>query len=300
MAAAATIGAAADPAAALDPTTHSILTSLARRHARAVATARVGDHPFPRVLFVLNKMDVIPSAVHPELVRAMEAAVAAIFEPPPGAAAQGGAVPAAVPGVTATGADGDGAAAAQAEGGDGDDQADAGAPWAAAARERMATPPIVVRDAAAWAVISARTGAGVAALRARLAAAMPPGPFLYPADDLTDMPLRLLAAEVTREAATLQLRRELPYDISVATDAWTERPDGSARVEQVLYVARASQVGIVTGEGGGRIKAIGSAARAEMGRLWGRPVHLFLKVKVRGGWKDERREFVRWGLDYNA
>ena len=94
---------------------------------------------------------------------------------------------------------------------------------------------------------------GVAALRGRLAAAMPPGPFLYPADDLTDMPLRLLAAEVTREAAFLQLRRELPYDISVATDGWAERPDGSARVEQVVYVARASQVGIVTGDGGGRI-----------------------------------------------
>ncbi|GAB0493016.1 hypothetical protein MMPV_004288 [Pyropia vietnamensis] len=289
------IGAAADPAAALDPTTRSILTSLARRHARAVATARVGDHPFPRVLFVLNKMDVIPSAVHPELVSAMEAAVAAIFEPSPPAAATGadvGSAAAVGDGGTTAVADSNAAAittdtAALAGGDDGgeDNEADTAAP--AGVRERMVTPPIVVRDAASWAVISARTGAGVPALRSRLAAAMPLGPFLYPADDLTDMPLRLLAAEVTREAATLQLRREVPYDISVVTDDWKERPDGSVRVEQVLYVARTSQ-------------AIGSAARAEMGRLWGRPVHLFLKVKVRGGWKDERQEFARWGLDYNA
>jgi len=256
-------------------------------------------------------MDVIPSAVHGEVVDAMEAAVADIFEaggPPQGrdrvvdaleAAAE---TAAAAPAADAAAAADDAADDAHADDADGvgGDAAGGGGRVPRAERRRCPPPPIAVRDAAAWAIVSARTGAGVAALRGRLGAAMPPGPFLYPADDLTDMPLRLLAAEVTREAAFLQLRRELPYDISVATDGWAERPDGSARVEQVVYVARASQVGIVTGDGGGRIKAIGSAARAEMGRLWGRPVHLFLKVKVRGGWKDERREFARWGLDYNA
>jgi GTP-binding protein Era len=129
---------------------------------------------------------------------------------------------------------------------------------------------------------------------------MPEGPWLYPEDDLTDMPARLLAAEVTREHAYRQLRQELPYSLAVETEAWTEQPDGSAKIDQVIYVRKDSQRKIVIGAKGGQVKAIGAAARAELAKVLGRKIHLFLHVKVQENW-DERREFYKeWGLDYNA
>lgn len=149
-------------------------------------------------------------------------------------------------------------------------------------------------------MISALSGDGVADLRAHLARAVPEGPWLYPDDQLSDMPMRLLAAEITREQVFLQLHQELPYAITVETEAWEEQPDGSARVAQVIYVTRESQRAIVLGRGGQRIKAIGAAARKELMTLLDRPAHLFLHVKVRQGWADDPERYRDWGLDYNA
>lgn len=149
-------------------------------------------------------------------------------------------------------------------------------------------------------MISALSGDGVADLRAHLARAVPEGPWLYPDDQLSDMPMRLLAAEITREQVFLQLHQELPYAITVETEAWEEQPDGSARVAQVIYVTRESQRAIVLGRGGQRIKAIGAAARKELMTLLDRPAHLFLHVKVREGWADDPERYRDWGLDYNA
>ncbi len=149
-------------------------------------------------------------------------------------------------------------------------------------------------------MVSAENGDGVADLKRHLASRMPEGPWLYPEDDLTDMPARLLAAEVTREHAYRQLRQELPYSLAVETEAWTEQPDGSAKIDQVIYVRKDSQRKIVIGAKGGQVKAIGAAARAELAKVLGRKIHLFLHVKVQENW-DERREFYKeWGLDYNA
>lgn len=149
-------------------------------------------------------------------------------------------------------------------------------------------------------MISALSGDGVADLKAHLARAVPEGPWLYPDDQLSDMPMRLLAAEITREQVFLQLHQELPYAITVETEAWEEQPDGSARVAQVIYVTRESQRAIVLGRGGQRIKAIGAAARKELMTLLDRPAHLFLHVKVRESWADDPERYRDWGLDYNA
>ena len=149
-------------------------------------------------------------------------------------------------------------------------------------------------------MVSAENGDGVADLKRHLAGRMPEGPWLYPEDDLTDMPMRLLAAEVTREHAYRQLRQELPYSLAVETEAWTDQEDGSARIDQVIYVRKDSQRKIVIGAKGGQVKAIGAAARAELQTVLGRKVHLFLHVKVQENW-DERREFyAAWGLEYNV
>ncbi len=149
-------------------------------------------------------------------------------------------------------------------------------------------------------MVSAEKGDGVADLKRTLASRMPEGPWLYPEDDLTDMPARLLAAEVTREHAYRQLRQELPYSLAVETEAWTEQEDGSARIDQVIYVRKDSQRRIVIGAKGGQVKAIGAAARAELQKVLGRKIHLFLHVKVQENW-DERREFYKeWGLEYNV
>ncbi len=149
-------------------------------------------------------------------------------------------------------------------------------------------------------MISAETGDGVGDLLGRLAETAPPGPWMFPEDQISDMPSRLLAAEVTREKVFLQLHQELPYAITVETEGWQERDDGSVTVSQVIYVERPGQKGIVLGKGGRKIKAIGEASRHELEDLLGRRVHLKLFVKVRAGWGDDPERFRDWGLDFNA
>lgn len=129
---------------------------------------------------------------------------------------------------------------------------------------------------------------------------MPRGPWLYEDDDMTDMPARQLAAEVTREKAFMLLRQELPYEIAVDTTSYKERDDGSIRITQDILVGRDSQKRIVTGPGGGVVKEIGCRSRAELGDILGTTVHLMLTVKVRRHWKDEKWQYQQWGLDFNA
>jgi GTPase len=148
-------------------------------------------------------------------------------------------------------------------------------------------------------MISARTGDGVDDLERHLAAALPEGPWLFPEDQLSDMPERVIAAEVTREQVFLQLRDELPYGSTVETERWEDKNDGSARIEQVIFVQRPSQRAIVLGQGGQRIKAIGARARAELERMLERRVHLFLFVKVRENWVEDRERYTALGLDYD-
>ncbi|MEZ0280686.1 GTPase Era [Methyloceanibacter sp.] len=147
-------------------------------------------------------------------------------------------------------------------------------------------------------MISALTGDGVADLKAYLASAVPPGPWLYPEDQLTDASLRQTAAEITREKLFLRLHEELPYTLTVETTDWKELADGSIRIEQTIYVERESQRKIVLGAKGRTIKEIGLAARAEIGEIAGAPVHLFLFVKVRERWADDPERYREIGLDY--
>src|SRR4051794_1549515 len=149
-------------------------------------------------------------------------------------------------------------------------------------------------------MISALNGSGVEDLKRHLGAAMPPGPWLFPEDQLSDAPERWLAAEVTREQVFLQLHDELPYAASVETEAWEERRDGSVRIDQVIYVRRPSQRAIVLGDKGTWIKAIGARARGDLERLLDRRVHLFLFVKVRDNWIEDPERFAALGLDYNV
>jgi GTP-binding protein Era len=148
-------------------------------------------------------------------------------------------------------------------------------------------------------MISGRTGDGIGDLKRYLASAVPQGPWLFPEDHLSDMPERVIAAEVTREQVFLQLRDELPYGSTVETEQWDDKKDGSVRIEQVIFVQRPSQRAIVLGEGGRRIKAIGARARAELERLLDRRVHLFLFVKVRENWVEDRERYAALGLDYD-
>ncbi|MCG8441371.1 MAG: GTPase Era, partial [Caulobacterales bacterium] len=147
-------------------------------------------------------------------------------------------------------------------------------------------------------MISAETGSGVDDLAAALAGRMPEGPWLYPEDQIADLPERLLAAEITREKVFLRLHQELPYHATVETDAWSERKDGSVRIDQTLYVERDSQRKIALGKGGATIKAIGQAAREELERLLERRAHLFLHVKVRERWMDDRARYAALGLEF--
>jgi GTP-binding protein Era len=149
-------------------------------------------------------------------------------------------------------------------------------------------------------MISSLTGDGVEDLKKRLAADLPEGPWLYPADQLTDLPERLLAAEITRERLFLELRQELPYASAVETDRWQEQPDGSVRIDQTIHVERDSQKPIVLGKGGRQIKRIGELARAEMERFFARRIHLFLFVRVTEGWAEKREHFTAMGLDYES
>jgi GTP-binding protein Era len=145
-------------------------------------------------------------------------------------------------------------------------------------------------------MVSAATGDGLNGLADSLAQAVPEGPWLYPDDDLTDLPDRLLAAEIVREQIFRQTHEEVPYAATVETESWQERKDGSVRIEATIYVLRPGHKGILIGEGGARIKAIGARAREELAALLERKVHLFLNVKQRAGWDEERARLRAIGL----
>jgi GTP-binding protein Era len=147
-------------------------------------------------------------------------------------------------------------------------------------------------------MLSALTGDGVADLKAWLAARMPPGPWLYPADQMSDAPLRQLAAEITREKLFERLHQELPYHSTVETDQWKELRGGAVRIEQTIYVERESQRKIVLGKGGATIKAIGEAARCDIADIVENKVHLFLFVKVREGWGEDPERYRAMGLEF--
>lgn len=147
-------------------------------------------------------------------------------------------------------------------------------------------------------MISAERGHGVDDLRAWLAAELPEGPWYYPEDQIADLPMRMIAAEMTREKLTLRLHEELPYQLTVETEKWEDKPDGSTRIDQVVYVSRDGHKGIVLGNGGETIKAIGTAARAEISAFLDRKVHLFLQVKVRENWQEEAERYSEMGLDF--
>lgn len=147
-------------------------------------------------------------------------------------------------------------------------------------------------------LISAEKGHGVEDLRKWLADEVPAGPWLYPEDQIADLPMRMIAAEMTREKLTLRLHQELPYQLTVETESWEERKDGSARVDQVIYVSRDGHKGIVLGNKGETIKAISQASRAELTEFLGRKVHLFLQVKVREKWQEEAARYSEMGLDF--
>ena len=147
-------------------------------------------------------------------------------------------------------------------------------------------------------MISAERGHGVLDLRAWLGQELPEGPWLYPEDQIADLPLRMIAAEMTREKLTLRLHQELPYQLTVETESWEERPDGSARVDQVIYVVRDGHKGILLGNKGETIKAVSKAAREELEGFLERRVHLFCKVKVRQKWLEDAARYSEMGLDF--
>ncbi|WP_420586268.1 GTPase Era [Ruegeria sp.] len=147
-------------------------------------------------------------------------------------------------------------------------------------------------------MISAEKGHGVDDLRKWLAAELPEGPWLYPEDQIADLPLRMIAAEMTREKLTLRLHQELPYQLTVETENWEERKDGSAKIDQVIYVMRDGHKGIVLGKRGETIKAVSQAARAELEEFLDRKIHLFLQVKVRPNWLEESERYSEMGLDF--
>ena len=147
-------------------------------------------------------------------------------------------------------------------------------------------------------MISASQGDGVPDLKHALADVMPSGPWLYPDDDVSDATDRMIAAELTREQLVNQLHQELPYDTAIETETWEDRPDGSTAIRQQILVARESQKAIVIGKGGRRLKAIGAAAREQIAEHLGRPVHLFLHVKVNPRWDEDRSLYKEIGLDW--
>ena len=147
-------------------------------------------------------------------------------------------------------------------------------------------------------MVSALSGDGVDDLRRTLASLVPPGPFHYPEDQMSDAPMRHLAAEITREKIFRQLHQELPYRSTVETDSWTERKDKSVRIEQTIFVERESQRKIVLGKGGATIKSIGADARKELIEILGQPVHLFLFVKVRENWGEDPDRYREMGLEF--
>jgi len=148
-------------------------------------------------------------------------------------------------------------------------------------------------------MVSAEKGFGVKELRAYFAANMPKGPWLYPEDQIADVPMRMIAAETTREKLMLRLHQELPYFLTVETTGWEQKKDGSVRIEQVVYVIRERHKGIALGPKGQTIKAVSIAARTELKNLVGAEVHLFIQVKVRPKWENEAERFTEMGLDFS-
>jgi GTP-binding protein Era len=168
-------------------------------------------------------------------------------------------------------------------------------------REKLLVLAKAANDRLAFAgtfMVSALSGDGVDDLRRTLAEMAPPGPFHYPEDQMSDAPMRHLAAEITREKIFRQLHQELPYQSTVETDSWTERKDKSVRIEQTIFVERESQRKIVLGKGGATIKAIGAESRKEIAEIVGQPVHLFLFVKVRENWGDDPDRYREMGLEF--
>ncbi|MDB6454593.1 GTPase Era [Falsirhodobacter sp. 20TX0035] len=147
-------------------------------------------------------------------------------------------------------------------------------------------------------MISAEKGHGVDRLKQWLASQMPEGEWFYPEDQIADLPMRVIAAEITREKLTLRLHEELPYQLTVETEKWEDRPDGSTRIDQIVYVARDGHKGIVLGNKGETIKQVGQAARIDITEFIGRPAHLFLQVKVRPNWLEEPERYTEMGLDF--
>ncbi|MCK8783573.1 GTPase Era [Roseomonas sp. NAR14] len=154
-----------------------------------------------------------------------------------------------------------------------------------------------MRDFRETFMISAEKGRGLDRLKAALAAMVPPGPWLFPEDELSDLPNRMLAAEIVREQILRQTHEEVPHHASVETEQWTERKDGSVRIDATIYVARPTQKAILIGDNGSRIKEIGRRARGELEKLLERRVHLFLNVKDRPGWDEERARIRAIGLE---
>ena len=147
-------------------------------------------------------------------------------------------------------------------------------------------------------MISAEKGHGCDDLKAWLAKELPVGPWLYPEDQIADLPMRMIAAEMTREKLTLRLHQELPYQLTVETENWEERKDGSAKIDQLIYVMRDGHKGIVLGNKGETIKAVSKASREELEEFLGRRVHLFLQVKVRPNWLEDAERYSEMGLDF--
>ena len=147
-------------------------------------------------------------------------------------------------------------------------------------------------------MISAERGHGVDDLRKWLAGQVPSGPWLYPEDQIADLPLRMIAAEMTREKLTLRLHQELPYQLTVETENWEDRKDGSVKIDQLIYVMRDGHKGILLGHKGETIKAVGKASREELEEFLGRKVHLFLQVKVRPNWLNEAERYSEMGLNF--
>ncbi len=147
-------------------------------------------------------------------------------------------------------------------------------------------------------MISAEKGYGVEKLKDWLAGQLPVGAWFYPEDQIADSPMRQIAAEMTREKLTLRLHEELPYQLTVETENWEDKADGTTRIDQIVYVARDGHKGIVLGNGGETIKSVGQAARADIAEFLGHTVHLFLQVKVRANWLEEKERYTEMGLDF--
>ena len=148
-------------------------------------------------------------------------------------------------------------------------------------------------------MISAEKGHGVKDLKKWLAGELPKGPWLYPEDQIADLPMRMIAAEMTREKLTLRLHQELPYQLTVETENWEEKKDGSVRIDQIIYVMRDGHKGIILGHRGETVKAVSKASRAELAEFLGQNVHLFLQVKVRPKWLEEPERYREMGLDFS-